>query len=295
MASKKKLRKQVRKDVRSAYRPVFKALRNERQGLKREEDVELGRVANIYSKLAESLGGMVPQNAAANQGVLQGVQGALGSISGAGMDPAMAKALGTMGAGFAANLGSQALASQSGVASGIAAGGMQGADAEARVIERYKQNLNDIQTQIHGAKADRAGTFLEELNRRREFGLAKREQELRAEQFEKEFGFKKNQTAKANRQDRKAKQWVLTQAEQEALDKKRKQWRRQVGIPDLRAQVGTLKEQLASLSSQGLDPTQYKTEYAALNDELKQVQAELKRKRNRVKRKTKRYRKKVGS
>ena len=281
------MRRQVRQDVRAAYKPVLAALRNERQGLAREEEAELGRVGNIYSSLAQSLGGMLPQNAQANQGILQGVQGALGSITGQGMDPAMAKALSTMGAGFAANLGSQALASQSGIASGIAAGGMQGADAEARIIERYKQHLNDITSQMHGVRGDKAQTFLQQLQAAKEFQLAQKEQQLRAEQFEKEFGFKKRQTNKANKKDEEALDFVLNQVQQEALDTKRKKWRKQMGIPELQASIADTRARLTN----ALDAQ----EGSMLRAQLEELETELRRKRRSLKKKTRRYKKKVSS
>lgn len=304
---RKKMRRQVRKDVRAAYAPVLDALRNEKAGLRDERKAELGRVGNIYEDLAKSLGGMLPQNVRANQGIMQGVQGALGSLTGAVMDPAMAKALSTMGAGFATNLGSQALASQSGIASGIAAGGMQGADAEARIIERYKQNLNDITSQMHGVRGDRAQTFLQQLQAAKEFQLARKEQKLRAEQFEKEFGFRKNQTSKANKADRreerqaeKAQNWVISQAEQEALNKRQGRWRKQLGIPELKATLNPLKTEVKRLeeamAQPGLDPLQVNaigTQLATARQTLKEVQAQLGRKRKKVQKKTTRYKKKV--
>ena len=284
---KNKLRRQVRRDVRAAYRPVLKALRNEKQGLRREEEAELGRIGNIYSDLAKSLGGLVPQNNRANQGILEGVQGALGSITGAGMDPAMAKALGTMGAGFATNLGSQALASQSGIASGIAAGGMQGADAEARIIERYKQHLNDITSQMHGVKGDRAQTFLTQLQAARDHQLAKKEQELRASQFDKTFKHNKREENEDDKAVEEGRQWVLNQMQREALAKKQAKWRKQLGIADLNSQIASMEEQLAA----GLvDPIQA----AEFNENLTELRKELRRKRSAMKRRTKRYKKKVN-
>lgn len=299
---RKKMRRQVRKDVRAAYAPVLDALRNEKAGLRDERKAELGRVGNIYEDLAKSLGGMLPQNAQANQGILQGVQGALGSIAGAGMDPAMAKALSTMGAGFATNLGSQALASQSGIASGIAAGGMQGADAEARIIERYKQNLNDITSQMHGVRGDRAQTFLQQLQAAKEFQLARKEQKLRAEQFEKEFKFKKKETNEEDKQSKKAQNWVISQAEQEALNKRQGRWRKQLGIPEMKAAIPSLKAEVKRLeeamAQPGLDPIQVGAlgeQLAAARQGLKEVQSRLQNKRKKVQKKTTRYKKKVGS
>lgn len=299
MPSKKKQKpskmyRRVRQDVRQAYAPVFEGLGKQKDIAKEQASRDTARVGNIYDNLASTFSPLNDQFAQSAKQILAGTKGAMGGLTGEGMEPGVAGVLGAMGQNYGAMLGTGMQGTLGNIA-GLQMGALANrADIETNVMNKYRDFVNDLSMQRTEAKGARAQTFLEELNRRREYRLAQKEQELRASQFDKELGFRKNQTKKANkadrreeRQEQKAQNWVISQAQQEALDKKQGKWRKQMGLSELRSEIAAIREQIASGF---IDPVQM----PVLNARLAELQKELAAKRKRLKKKTSRYKRKLS-
>lgn len=279
-----KMYRRVRQDVRRAYAPVFAGLGKQKDIAAEQRDRDTARVGNIYDNLAATFNPLNAQFGQTAQQILSGANQALSGVSGAGQEAGIAGLLGAMGQNYGAMLGT-GLQGTLGNIAGLESGALRNrADIETNVLNRYRDFVNDLSLQRSDLKAQRAQTFLQELNNRRDFRLAKKEQKIREEQFDKQF----HRQGQQDRKDQEAQDWVLSQAQREALETKRSRWRKELGVPDLRNEVAAIREQIASGT---VDPIQM----PALNERLKELQNELARKRKTVKKRTRRYKKKVGN
>jgi hypothetical protein len=278
VASKKKtprskLYRQTRRDVFGAYKPTLEGLAAQKDAARETRRQDTARVGNIYDNLAETF---APLNRQFNRGstqVLEGVTQALAGLGGGGMEAGLQELLGAMGGNYAAMLGTGMQGTLGNIA-GLQAGALATrADIETNVMNRYRDFVNDLALQRTEVKGQRAQSFLEELNRRKEMRLAQREQELRAEQFDKEFGFRKNQANRDDQQERQGQRTVARHLRDEEADKQAKRTlnRTSTQVDEIRSQITALRTQLA-----GTDPWAGDAR-AALENQINRLEAQLRR------------------
>jgi hypothetical protein len=249
--NRSKLYTQTRQDVNRAYRPTLKGLGKEKEAAWEATQRDRARVGNIYDNLADTFAPLNRQFKNTSEQILSSATGALQGLGGAGMEGGLQELLGAMGGNYAAMLGTGMQGTLGNIA-GLQAGALATrADIESNVMSQYRDFVNDLSIQRTEVKGQRAQAFLEELNRRREMRLAKREQQLRAEQFDKEFGLRKNQANKADQTERQGQRTVARHLRDEEADKQAKGVikRTTPKIEALRSDIAALESQLA-----GIDP-----------------------------------------
>lgn len=286
MASKKKnrkgnqkLRRNVRQDIKAAYKPALAGISQQKESARASMESDRERLGNIYGNLNQTLSGMVPMYAQA----AQGIQGNISMPTGAGGP--MGGALGALNSTLAATTGAGLQGTLSNLGAGHQASMLQSADLDANILRDYRDFVNELQGTKLELKSQKAQSFLEELNRRRDFRLAKKEQKIREEQFDKSFKRSGNQQRRENRRENQATNWIqkqLSQEEEGVLSDKTQRWRKNAGIPSLKDQIDSISKQLRT---ETLDPMQVNE----LNSQLSKLRNELKRAKSKVRSKKRRY------
>lgn len=300
MASTKKrsnnLRRQVRRDVRQAYKPVLQSINKQKEIAAEERDWDAKRAGNIYGNLTETFAPLNDQFTNASKQILAGAQGALGGLGGEGMEPGMQELLATMGQGHTANLATGMQGTLGNIA-GLQAGALANrADTEANVMKRYRDFVNELSLTRFDTKAKMAEKFLEQLQLAKDNRVARREQKMREEawKLDKKDRRTGNRQDRQDRQDaRDQKEFILNLAQREFLEEEKKKWRKNIGVPQLRNDIAATQAEIRKLQELGIP--EMGPQINSLQNELQEMREKLGRKRTKVKKKAQRYKQKVGA
>ena len=294
----------ARRRVRSAYEPPMNALDREKSTAKNDLEFITGQINNIYSGLQDILGPLYGRYNEANSEIAQNYGDAIGQysstfteapgvglVAGAGdAANAAAGAAATTGAGGFNLLAGDAARTNAFLSRMPVVGALAQKDAAGNALTEYRNFIDELRSRkldLRDQKAaDRLALVDQIIAQRRQNRLQDRELDIAEEQFNKEFGLRKNEQRHDNRQERRAQNTTEEFLTDEQARKRLKRVNTRLGNVK-----GNLKTTNAAISEYGGYTDPANRDYV---EGLEEKRQRLRQKKKRLKRKRRTLRNEVN-